>query len=100
MPLFSFQNLENAMPQKCVYLIKSGQFYKIGSTGNLTSRLKQFKTGNPDVKLICFWETENFRELEKRLHKMLWEFRLIDRKEWFDLPEEAIAFLKSCSFSN
>lgn len=81
-----------------VYLIESNSVYKIGLTDNLERRIKQFKTGNPDIKLIHYWETEDPRGLEKRLHRMLWEFRLVNRKEWFNLPTEAIDFLKKTQF--
>lgn len=35
-----------------IYLIESGNFYKIGFTENLKSRMKQYTTHNPDYRLI------------------------------------------------
>lgn len=39
-----------------IYLIESGNFYKIGFTENLKSRMKQYATHNPDCKLIDSFE--------------------------------------------
>lgn len=44
-----------------IYLIESGNFYKIGFTENLKSRMKQYATHNPDCKLIDSFEGYNRR---------------------------------------
>lgn len=55
-----------------IYLIESDNFYKIGFTENLKSRMKQYATHNSDYKLI-----DNFngnKEDEKELHELCKEF--------------------------
>ena len=55
-----------------IYLIESGNFYKIGFTENLKSRMKQYATHNPDCKLIDSFE--GYIEDEKQLHELCKEF--------------------------
>lgn len=63
-----------------IYLIESGNFYKIGFTENLKSRMKQYATHNPDCKLIDSFE--GYKEDEKQLHKLCKEFN--HSSEWFN----------------
>lgn len=59
-----------------IYLIESGNFYKIGFTENLKSRMKQYATHNPDCKLIDSFE--GYIEDEKQLHELCKEFNHSD----------------------
>lgn len=61
------------------YLIYDGSLYKIGKSKDPNKRLKEFKTGNPSVEIIC---TSKFIP-EKFLHDTFFE-KNFDR-EWFDL---------------
>lgn len=63
-----------------IYLIESGNFYKIGFTENLKSRMKQYATHNPDCKLIDSFE--GYKEDEKQLHELCKEFN--HSSEWFN----------------
>lgn len=63
-----------------IYLIESGNFYKIGFTENLKSRMKQYATHNPDCKLIDSFE--GYIEDEKQLHELCKEFN--HSSEWFN----------------
>lgn len=63
-----------------IYLIESGNFYKIGFTENLKSRMKQYATHNPDCKLIDSFE--GYREDEKQLYELCKEFN--HSSEWFN----------------
>lgn len=63
-----------------IYLIESGNFYKIGFTENLKPRMKQYATHNPDCKLIDSFE--GYIEDEKQLHELCKEFN--HSSEWFN----------------
>lgn len=51
-----------------LYLIKSNKFLKIGYTSNIDNRIKQYKTHNPDIKILSI--IEGTREDEKKLHEL------------------------------
>lgn len=63
-----------------IYLIESGNFYKIGFTENLKSRMKQYATHNPDYRLIDNFDGD--KEDEKELHELCKEFN--HSSEWFN----------------
>lgn len=63
-----------------IYLIESGNFYKIGFTENLKSRMKQYTTHNPDYRLIDNFDGD--KEDEKELHELCKEFN--HSSEWFN----------------
>lgn len=63
-----------------IYLIESGNFYKIGFTENLKSRMKQYATHNPDYRLIDNFDGD--KEDEKELHELCKEFH--HSSEWFN----------------
>ncbi len=73
-----------------VYLIKSGDNnYKIGIAKNLTLRLAQLQTGNPDIlQLIHSFPSSNANASEARLHNKYAQYRL--RNEWFLLPDKCV----------
>lgn len=48
-----------------IYLIESGNFYKIGFTENLKSRMKQYTTHNPDYRLIDNFDGDKEMEIKK-----------------------------------
>lgn len=64
-----------------VYLIRSGDNYKIGFSKNINNRIKAYKTHNPEFELIKVYE--GGRDLEKDLHYGLRPFR-IKGTEWFN----------------
>lgn len=41
-----------------VYLIKSGELYKIGYTKDIKKRLKELSTGNPDLLLLETYQSK------------------------------------------
>lgn len=63
-----------------IYLIESGNFYKIGFIENLKSRMKQYATHNPDCKFVDSFNGD--REDEKELHELCKEFN--HSSEWFN----------------
>jgi hypothetical protein len=52
-----------------VYLISSGDLYKIGYTKNIKKRLKELGTGNPDLLLLETYQSEWARTIETTLHR-------------------------------
>lgn len=62
-----------------LYLIKSNKFLKIGYTSNLNNRIKQYKTHNPDIKVLSI--IDGTREDEKKLHELCKEWKY--DSEWF-----------------
>lgn len=72
-----------------------GDIYKIGFTkySNPNKRIKQLKTGNPDIFLIDYFNTTNKRKIETILHN-LYKHKLING-EWFELTEEEVVGFSS-----
>lgn len=64
-----------------IYLIQSGNLYKIGYTTNLEHRFDQYKQHNPTAILLD--SKEGSRKDESNLHKLCEEYK-IDRPEWFN----------------
>lgn len=76
-----------------VYLIKCSIYYKIGFSKNPKSRLNTVKTHNPfDVKLFATLKTDNYLEIEKRLHQLF--INKNSNREWFELNEDDLTKLK------
>ena len=73
-----------------LYLIKSGDYYKIGYTDNMYIRLKDYRTHNPDIHLIGM--KEGTLEDESNYHKELSDY--IIHGEWMQVPNEKIEQLK------
>lgn len=78
-----------------VYILKSGDYFKIGVTGgDIIKRIKSLQTGNPiKIKLFglcpCEDKEEAF-ELEGCIHKYLKNYKSNGGKEWFCLTEEKV----------
>lgn len=66
-----------------LYLIKSGNYLKIGYSNNVDKRLESYRTCNPDF--IVLDTIEGDEKLEKTLHKICKEFKVENRQEWFYL---------------
>lgn len=75
-----------------VYLLKSGDRYKIGYAVNVENRLSQLRTGSPyPIELIHAFPAD--REEERRLHKWYAEYRR--HGEWFELPDKIVGEIKA-----
>ncbi len=76
-----------------VYLMRSGERYKIGQAGNVGQRWRTFRTADPDIRIEHVIPTNQANRLERELH------RCFDRKhidlEWFALSSADVAFIKS-----
>lgn len=66
-----------------IYIIKSGDFHKIGSAYNLENRLKGYATHNPNYKLIQAFRVLDCLGLEKHIHRKFSHKRV--KNEWFKL---------------
>lgn len=76
-----------------VYLLKTGEFYKIGKTFNIKKRVSSIQTANPNkIELIAYKESGDAFSDEQEVHKLLKDYRV--RGEWFKLPEELVSSLK------
>jgi hypothetical protein len=77
----------------CVYIIRSGQFLKIGRASKLERRLSTYKTHNPDFDVACFIPSQNPRALEQDLHS---RFKKLRRQgEWFADDGEILLYAES-----
>lgn len=78
-----------------VYLIKCGEFTKIGVATKPESRLAELQVGNPfAISLLKMWKLhskENAFRVERTLHKTLSKFRALG--EWFRLPPEELHYM-------
>ena len=80
-----------------VYLISSGQTYKIGYTRRESKkRLKELKTANSnDLEVLFEFESKWASKIEANLHRK-YKSNKIDG-EWFNLTEQDVNdFLKEC----
>lgn len=76
-----------------IYLIKAGQYYKIGKSKVLRSRLKSHQTSNPNkIKLVVEKLVTNYHKKEKQLLKKFNNKKV--NGEWFRLNKEDILWIK------
>lgn len=69
-----------------VYLVRSGNYIKIGIAIRVEDRLNGIQTGNPEKIELLFAQKHPYAgELEKGLHALFAEKRY--RGEWFSLDE-------------
>ena len=67
-----------------VYVMKCANYYKIGYSKNPTTRRRTIQTHNPfKVELCAILKTQNYAQLEKRLHKDYYLKKTSG--EWFEL---------------
>lgn len=82
-----------------VYLIRcsDNNFYKIGISKNVKTRLKQIQTTSPDnVFIVHTYESKYAFKIEKALHNFFKSYH--KNNEWFELSLiEELKFLDMCS---
>lgn len=69
-----------------LYLIENGAYLKIGFTTNLQSRLKTYKTHNPNFSLLN--SKDGIKQDETMLHKLCNQYKY--EREWFHNTPEVI----------
>jgi hypothetical protein len=88
-----------------VYLLMSTdsdgeiELFKIGITkSSIDKRIKSLSTGNPNkIILINSYFSENYKEIEKRLHAMFSLHKTDSKNEWFKLKDDdVINFTNHC----
>ena len=92
------------MSKGFVYLIVEAnedgrERFKIGITKNHPSqRLNKLKTGNSnELELLKFYESENYKRIEKWFHMKYASKKTIAKNEFFDLSDvEVINFINDC----
>ena len=78
-----------------VYLLKSGEFYKIGASSNVSARIKQLTAIPPfGVSLVCTIKTNDMYQLERQLHEQFASKRVSG--EWFELTDQDVAIIEAC----
>jgi len=72
-----------------LYIIKVGEFCKIGITQNINARIKTIETYNPlNCELLFYEKIENSRGIEHFLHQKLKNKNI--KNEWFKLSKKDI----------
>lgn len=74
-----------------VYAIRSGQYVKIGRTGedDPMNRIRDLQTGNPVLYVVlATWRTDDMYALEAAMHSQLAGWRWF--REWFEASNKRI----------
>jgi hypothetical protein len=73
-------------PEGYVYLVRIGDYYKVGATSNPKSRLTSFKAATPfEVEEIAIVQVDDYKILEQEIIKEYADCRVGSKTEWFDL---------------
>lgn len=85
------------MNKSGVYLIECPydgiNMLKIGCSSNISKRLNTHKSSNPLVETIGYIETNDYKWLEKDIHKKCKKYQY--KGEWFYKKEAIIEFFKT-----
>lgn len=75
-----------------VYVIRAGEFIKVGIARNLAKRIDQMQTGCPyEIEVLRAWPCSDPYAYERKLHHMLRAYRY--RGEWFKVSNEGVEHL-------
>ena len=75
------------------------EVHKIGISKNHPNlRVKTLQTGNPNlISLINFYESENYKKIEKILHLKYFSCKTLAENEWRNLSNENVfSFIEEC----
>lgn len=86
-----WEKYENKQCEDDLYFILSGEYIKIGRSNNVSKRLKQLSTGNPN-NLTLLLKIENKGCLEKYIHKAFKKYK--HNKEWYNDNARIRKFIK------
>ena len=79
-----------------IYLIESGEYYKIGYAENLKNRCKNYNTHNPNYAVIDTMEGNKLDE--KILHKLCKKYH--EKLEWFTKCKNVLMLWEAYKYSN
>lgn len=75
-----------------IYILKSGDLYKIGQSAKPRKRLRQLRTGSSlPIEVVYTMRTPHYKFVEKILHNRLADKRV--RGEWFALSETDLQYI-------
>ena len=85
---------EPVRPSKYVYLVKAGEFYKIGIADDINERVKRLQSGCPHkIEIINSWNVSSASRHESYLHN---SFSMkCTSGEWFSLSSDDILFVNN-----
>lgn len=75
------------------------EHHKIGISKNEPEkRLKQLQTGNPNrIDILKFYESKNYKHVEKWLHSRFYNKKTLAENEWFKLlDDDVLKFIETC----
>ena len=89
------QRFANAKKNQVVYIYKNGSdptstLYNVGQTANVARREAEYRTHNFDGRFLYSRPCYDCVLLEKVVHHMLDQYRVVRGREWFDAPYEHI----------
>ncbi len=77
-----------------LYIFQEGtnDFYKAGISKNFPdARKAQLQTGNPrELRKVKYYRLRNYKQVERRVHQRLAQYRTNGGKEWFHCDKETI----------
>jgi hypothetical protein len=97
-------NKEESKSIGFVYLIQIGNFYKIGKTKDIKSRIMSYNTHNPNdkIEILKYVLLENYGQIELDLHRKYKANRV--KNEWFNFNNKELIdisqFLECISLDN
>lgn len=87
-----------ALPDGCVYVLKSGNYYKIGRSRQPDKRIKTLKIQLPfPVEVFALIPCERCIDSEMALHELFGDKRV--NGEWFHLSPNEVAWVKDVVWS-
>lgn len=74
-----------------VYFVRSGDYIKIGFSGeSIRARLQNLQTGNPQLLSLLGYVANATTELERSLHERFDHLRAPAGREWFSITAELL----------
>lgn len=87
---------KNPLKAKYVYIVVCGEYFKLGITDNVNSRLNGLQCGNPyEVSLWICKKISNASIYEEELHKSLTSLGYHHKREWYKLDSSILERIKN-----
>jgi hypothetical protein len=89
--------------EQYLYIIKNGEFYKVGYSSNFKNRIKNYKAHLGKVDVILLYKTNKAFEIESEFHQMQFDAIGVN-SEWYEFNkpqlENAIRYLTQKVYQN